>query len=97
MPARPKERAISESLRAETTTSAETSAAVGFHASLRTAKRYRSVAARVIRSPSSPSRIPVSVGRVSSRPAATDTSATASANSCPSTAPSTPGSGGRAG
>lgn len=97
MPERPKERAISVSRRADTTTSAVTSAASGFHPSVRTAKRYRSVAASVIVSPSSPSRIPVRVGSVSSRPAATVTWATAAANSSESTAPSTSGSGGSAG
>lgn len=39
MPPRPKERAISVSLRAETTTSAETPSRPGFQESVRTAKR----------------------------------------------------------
>ena len=45
----------------------------GVHSSSRTASRNRSVAARVSRGPSISSRIPVSIGSVSSRPAATAT------------------------
>ncbi len=97
LPDLPSDRAISVSRRADTTTSAVTSGAFASNGSVRTAKRYRSVAARVIVEPSRPRRMPVSVGRVSSRPAATATWATAEPNSPASTVPRTSGSGGSAG
>lgn len=93
----PSDLAISVSRRADTTTSAATSGDFASNGSVRTAKRYRSVAASVIVEPSRPRRIPVSVGSVSSRPAATATWATAAPNSPASTAPHTSGSGGSAG
>ena len=64
--------AESASVRAGTSTAACVAVGeLGCQPSSRTASRYRSVAARVSRSPSISSRTPVSIGNVSSRPAAT--------------------------
>ena len=84
--------AASASVRAGTRTCAEALPGVsGFQVSSRTARRYRSVAARVRRSPSISMRTPVSIGRVSSRPAAIATWATAVAKAALSTVPAVVG------
>ena len=83
--------AASASVRAGTRTAADTPGVSGRQANSRTASRYRSVAARVIRSSSISSRTPVSIGRVSSRPAATATWLTASAKTSLSTMPADDG------
>ena len=62
-------------------TAVDCSVSSGCHVSSRTARRKRSVAARVSRGPSISMRMPVSIGSVSSRPAATATCATADASS----------------
>ena len=89
--------AASASVRAGTSTAVETSGESGDHWSSRTANRKRSVAARVSRSPSISTRIPVSIGSVSSRPAAIAVCATASAKVAASTVPDAPGISGSGG
>jgi len=69
----------------------------GVHSSSRTANRNRSVAARVSRGPSISRRTPVSMGSVSSRPAATATCCTAWASTSPATMPATWGMAGSCG
>ncbi len=89
--------AASARVRAGTSTAADIPGVSGRQGNSRTASRYRSVAARVIRSSSISSRTPVSIGRVSSRPAATATWPTASAKTSLSTTPAELGIVGRDG
>ena len=90
--------AASASVRAGTRTWASADeGSPGLQVSSRTASRYRSVAARVSFSPSISIRTPVSIGSVSSRPAATATCATAAANSAPATVPAVVGMAGSVG
>ena len=84
--------AASASVRAGTSTwTASADGSSGFQSSSRTASRYRSVAARVSRVPSISRRTPVSIGSVSSRPAAIATWLTAVANSPLGTVPAVVG------
>ncbi len=83
--------AASASVRDGMSTCASASGARGVQSSSRTAKRYLSVAASVSRAPLISRRTPVSIGKVSSRPAATATWATAMANTALSTEPAVVG------
>jgi hypothetical protein len=83
----PRVLAASARVRAGTSTAVDMFGVSGSQESSRTASRNRSVAANVSVSPSISTRMPVSIGRVSSRPAATAVCATASANTAESTVP----------
>ncbi len=89
--------AVSARVRAGTTTPAVKPGSAGDHVSSRAAMRYRSVQASHIVSPSMSMRTPVSIGRVSSRPAAGVTWATAVANRSLGTVPAWAGGSGRVG
>ncbi|SLG99345.1 Uncharacterised protein [Mycobacteroides abscessus subsp. abscessus] len=71
--------AASDRVRAGISTAVSMSGRAGVHSMWRTARRKRSVAASTTCEPSISTRIPVSIGKVSSRPAATATWPTASA------------------
>ena len=88
--------ATSASVRAGMSTALLVSSS-GLQSISRTASRNRSVAARVSREPSISSRMPVSIGSVSSRPAATATCCTAWASTSPWTTPATWGIAGSSG
>ena len=87
-------RAVSPSTRAGTSTAVDRSGRAGFQRSSRTASRYRSVATRVSVSPWISILMPVSAGRVSSRPAAVATWPIAVASA---SLPTEPASGGISG
>ena len=80
-------RAFSCSVFAGTSSFAETSSATGSHSTVRIARRKRSVAASWISEPSISMCTPVSIGKVSSLPAAATTWVMASTNSCGSMVP----------
>ncbi len=83
--------AVSARVRAGTTTAAAKSGCDGFQVSSDAAIRYLSVHASLIRSPSMSTRTPVSIGRVSSRLAATTTRPIAAASAPLSTSPAMDG------
>ena len=87
-------RAVSPSTRAGTSKAVDRSGWAGFQRSSRTASRYRSVATRVSVSPWISILMPVSAGRVSSRPAAVATWPIAVASA---SLPTVPASGGISG
>ena len=89
--------AVSARVRAGTSAAAVKSGDSGVQAKVRTASRYRSVAARVTACPSTSTRTPVRKGRASSRPAATATWLTAPARTDPGTLPLGVGMAGRGG
>src|ERR1700761_6501243 len=89
--------AASDNVFAGTNTAASTSGADADQVSSRTANRNRSVAAKTTDSPEISTRIPVSMGSVSSRPAATATWPIASANTSAPNAPVSSGSVGNVG
>ena len=89
--------AASASVLAGTSTAASMSVAVVDQVSSRTASRNRSVAAKTTVSPEISTRIPVSIGNVSSRPAATATWPIASANRSAGNTPVSSGSTGSVG
>ena len=88
---------MSASVRAGTRARAAMSGSAGSQPIVRTASRYRSVAARVTRSPAMSRHTPVSIGSVSSRLDDGTTCAAAVASAPPSTVPTTPGRSGRLG
>ena len=89
--------AASASVLAGTSTAASTSGPAADQVSSRTANRNRSVAASTTDSPEISTRIPVSIGSVSSRPAATATWLIASANRSADNAPVSSGKAGSVG
>src|SRR6202042_9691 len=87
-------RATSASVRAGTRAAARIPATAGVQSTVRTASRYRSVAARVMAVPSMSTQTPVSIGSVSSRLAEGTTWAAAAASTPPSTVPAGEGGSG---
>ena len=97
VPSAPAVLALSESVFAGTRTAPLVSGSEGSHCNSRTASRKRSVAARTTELPSISTRTPVSIGNVSSLPAATATCEMASANSCDGIVPVMAGTSGNCG